>query len=622
MEKNVDYAELVKRAQEGDQESLGRLTGLAEERLRVDIYRLTLRDDLTQEVVQESLFEMFKVLGDLKEANKFWPWLYKIALNKIRLHYRKEQRRKAVTASVAADAGMHRNDQEVMAGAISRELKQIVLSAIRHLKPRQRAVLTMRCYREMEYSQIGESIGCSEFAAKMLFYRAKKSLRKELSRYGFGKGMFLTALIIFGKITAPSEAAATGLTVTAATTKVGVAAGLAAFATSKSGILSLTAAGALAVGTAVVATSLPDQTKPAGVERSATGLYPAGQISLARKGLEEYWYYYPSNASEHLMMRLVKLDSSSKQPYCQWLQNKQANYWFDKRRNTVHIKNHRRWNSDLSVWRLPTDEAQMQEFIGTIEGGTADFEYVRRSGDGLVVIVGRDDEGKHSQVTHHYNASDEQYFLYDWAAGARVLDDRDAMHKRGWTYFRVSGHIGGREVTGTGRIPFVYAAARWNYPWLRLKIAGGPAIIDNYAQARVYDASGRMAAQYGGGSFFAGLGRPWVGLHTADTVRRDAGRQQVWFETKRGAEEGKVEVTLKCRDARLTYLIDMETDVIEKITYSGDDGGSGQLEFSYLQEVEGANAEFVPPRTEGRRRASGAEPGMLWLVDLMSGGLQ
>ena len=83
--------ELVKQAQLGDKDSLSRLTRLAEERLRVDVYRITLTEDLTHDIVQESLLEMLKILSELKEADKFWPWLYKIALNKVRHHHRKKK---------------------------------------------------------------------------------------------------------------------------------------------------------------------------------------------------------------------------------------------------------------------------------------------------------------------------------------------------------------------------------------------------------------------------------------------------------------------------------------------------------------------------------------------------
>src|SRR4030043_133251 len=103
MEKTVDHVRLVKGAQLGDKESLGKLTEVAGERLRVDVFRLVLQEELAGEIVQESLFEMLRVLKDLKDAGRFWPWLYKIALNKVRLHYRAEQRRRAVTASAAAE---------------------------------------------------------------------------------------------------------------------------------------------------------------------------------------------------------------------------------------------------------------------------------------------------------------------------------------------------------------------------------------------------------------------------------------------------------------------------------------------------------------------------------------
>ena len=73
MENTADYVRLVKRAQLGDKESLERLSELAEERLRVDIFRLTLQEDLAQEIVQESLIEMLRVLSDLKDATGFGP---------------------------------------------------------------------------------------------------------------------------------------------------------------------------------------------------------------------------------------------------------------------------------------------------------------------------------------------------------------------------------------------------------------------------------------------------------------------------------------------------------------------------------------------------------------------
>src|SRR4030066_397440 len=58
MEKTVDHVRLVKGAQLGDKESLDKLTEVAEERLRVDVFRLVLQEELAGEKGQESVFEV------------------------------------------------------------------------------------------------------------------------------------------------------------------------------------------------------------------------------------------------------------------------------------------------------------------------------------------------------------------------------------------------------------------------------------------------------------------------------------------------------------------------------------------------------------------------------------
>ncbi|MHC4739933.1 MAG: RNA polymerase sigma factor, partial [Planctomycetota bacterium] len=79
MEKSVDYVGLVEKAQLGDKECLNRLAEAVRERLYSYVYRYTLADDLTNDIVQESILKMLEALGELRETEKFWPWLYKIA---------------------------------------------------------------------------------------------------------------------------------------------------------------------------------------------------------------------------------------------------------------------------------------------------------------------------------------------------------------------------------------------------------------------------------------------------------------------------------------------------------------------------------------------------------------
>ena len=335
-------------------------------------------------------------------------------------------------------------------------------------------------------------------------------------------------------------------------------------------------------------------------------------------GAEQFWYFFPDGAGKPVMTRLLRSDVSGKRSYCQLLQNQHANYYHDK--DAIFINNFRMYNPDLSVRRLPTDGEDLTRFISKTEGKQTDMEYVSGRRKGLLVISKRSgaDGNRIWRIDRHRNVLEEEYFQSDWPASATVIDNRDPMHGRGWTYFRISGRINGEKVSGTGRMPFVYATSRQFRPWLELRLANESRIVDSGARACVLDRSGKVVAKYEGGSFFKGLAQPWMGLHTIDTVRRDAAEQRVMFEISNVSSGDKAEVVLTCEQVKLVYTINMETDVIEKITFTANDGGEGELVFSYLQDINNVGSEFTLPRVRSNRGPQQDPPGMLWLVNLIT----
>lgn len=614
-----EHAELVKKAQLGDKECLDRLAEVMRVHLREYIFRLTLQEDLTQDIVQESILEMFRVFDKLKRIDRFWSWLNGIAFNKVRSHYGRQWRHKTVSLSdIGCDIATD-DCSNALADMVNRELKQIVLKSMQELAPRHRTILAMRCYQEMPYSEIAKLMRCTEFGAQALFYRAKKALAKKLSHHGLGKGYLLPALVLFGKVTATTEAAAATISISAATVKIGAAASLAAILTSKTAVISLVTAGVIAGGTVVTTHGIGKSGE--GLEKSTaqTSLNTPWQTE-AGNGTEQCWYFFPEGAGKPVMMRLLKSRESSGHSYFQYLQNQHANYYYDK--GTIYINNFRMYCSDMSVRRLPTDDVYLSQFISRVEEKQAEIEYVstKITRKGLLVISKR--SGDHGdriwKVDRRFNVLQEEYFQFDWPQSTTVIDNRDAMHKRGWTYFRISGRVNGKEVSGIGRIPFVYETSKRFSPWLRLQFGDGSKILDNGAEACVFDGSSKEVARYEGGSFFKGLGRPWIGLHTVDTVRRDAAEEHVWFETKHIPGDNKAEVVLTQEQVRLVYTIDMEADVIEKITLSVINGGEGELRFSYLQDIENVDNEFTRPSVRSYRRLQQDPPGMLWLVNLIN----
>ena len=183
MSEQLDLTELVQHAQQGDKVALDRLAEIAVKRLRVYVYRLTLQDDLAQDIVQETMLEMMKVLGKLKRTDRFLPWLYGIATNKLRHYYRSEATQRRATASKSESERPAESREEGLQNLLGQELKEVITSAIQGLKTRHRAVLIMRCYDDMSYAEIAGIMNVSTKAVKSLLARARATLRNRLSRY-------------------------------------------------------------------------------------------------------------------------------------------------------------------------------------------------------------------------------------------------------------------------------------------------------------------------------------------------------------------------------------------------------------------------------------------------------
>jgi RNA polymerase sigma-70 factor (ECF subfamily) len=617
MDRQASEIELVERAQQGDKPSLNRLAEMARERLRVYVYRLTQKDDLTQEIVQESLLEMCKILGKLQKTDRFWPWLYGIATNKLHRYYRTEKAMRHAAASEERRRGSMEDREQGLEDLVGEELKQIVSNAMQKLRTRHKAVLVMRCYDGMSYGDIAESMGCNEFSIRMLFVRAKRALQKELLRNGFGRGSLLAALIVFGKITAPSKAAAAQLTVPAAALKVGLAASVAGLATTTTGIVSLAAAGVLTVGTVATTSSV----RPAVTTPSASMSVNSGAVSpyaTSSTAHGQYWYYFPEGPQGPMMLR-----AQSKTTSARLLQNDQANYSFQG--STVHINNYRMWLDDLSVFKLPTDGPEMRGFLAQVEGIHNDIQPISAAkGRGLLAVIERETENAGAGqpwTISSTNVMDGDYFQSDWPSDARIVDNRDAMHQRGWTYFRIRGDVRGQNISGLGRIPFVYAAAKQHSAWMRLKVGDALSVLDSGSAAVLQDAQGTALGQYPQGSFFKGLSRPWMGLHTIDSVRRDAAQQRAKFETRLLSRGSQAQVTVLSGKTKLVYLIDIEADLVRQISLSVGDSQVGSLEFEYLQDVTVGQSEFTAPALRGDRATLRESSGLLWLVRLANGTL-
>ena len=613
MSEPLDVTELVQRAQRGDKEALDRLAEFSVKLLRVYVYRLTLQEDLTQEIVQETLLEMVKILGKLKNTDRFLPWLYGIATNKLRHFYRSEATLRRASTSHSKQHASDESPEQGLENLLSQELKEIVTGAIQGLKTRHRAVLVMRCYDGMSYAEIAESMGTTEFGTRMLFIRAKKALQRQLAKSGLGRGSLLAILILFGKMTAPSKAAAAQISVTAGTIHAGMLAGAVGLATSKAALVALTA-GAVAVGTAVGPMDLLGR-KTASPSGPALTSF-AGSTVKTRDSLEKNWYFLPEGEDGPLMRR-AQLDTRDNRSKWIVLQDDQANYAYDGQ--TVSINNYRAWSEN--VLRLPTDNPAITAFLTRMEGIRSKTPYVPVSGSQILISAVENEDGQeiHPTVVHRQTVLNEDFFL-DWPQEVDQVDNRDLMHKRGWTYFQVDGHLRGTSISGQGRIPFVYVSSRRVSPWIALRV-GDLTLTDTPSNATVYGRPDQKAIRLEQGTFFRGLSRPWMGLHTLDSIRRDAAELQVPFDTKLSQDKTTAQVTLDMGDLKACYTVDLYADVLQRIDLYEGDQNIGKLIFSYAQDLGQIQAPRLPSVQAAGYERGNDRMGILWLHQLAQGRL-
>jgi RNA polymerase sigma-70 factor (ECF subfamily) len=250
--------ELLHQAQKGQEKALSTFSELVKKRVYIFIYRLTLDQDCTEDLTQETLLDLIGSLDRLNftHINFFWAWLHRTALGKVQHYYRIQgnQRihsRTRPSSDRLKDIGI-KEDSTGINHLIKEELKKAVCDAMRTLNLAHRSILTLRCFEQLSYPEIAAITGQSELQARVQFFRAKQSLKKRLTQRGFGKDQFLAALGLLATITervvkktsAPITINQATLSVSGSTVALGILA-------SKSGVAAtvLILAGAIVGGT-------------------------------------------------------------------------------------------------------------------------------------------------------------------------------------------------------------------------------------------------------------------------------------------------------------------------------------------------------------------------------------
>jgi RNA polymerase sigma-70 factor, ECF subfamily len=172
-----DESLLVDRARRGDAAAFGQLYELHVDRIyRYVYYRVGTRDqadDLTEHV----FLKAWEAVGRYESRGlPFVAWLYRMAHNAVIDHYRASRPTTPIDETFDLEDEKQSPSDAVMAGVDREELKL----AIQRLNPDQQKVIVLRFVEGMSHAEVGQILGKSEGAVRVVQHRALAVMAKFL----------------------------------------------------------------------------------------------------------------------------------------------------------------------------------------------------------------------------------------------------------------------------------------------------------------------------------------------------------------------------------------------------------------------------------------------------------
>ncbi len=146
------------------------------------LLRLTVRhlrsEELAREVVQQTFFQVHAARRDFRLDRKLRPWVFTIAMNLVREHYRKKKRRKETDLDEAREpaAVIERGPLE------QKERARLLRAALDRLPASQREVVELHWFEERPFVEVAAIVGSTEGAVRVRAHRAYKKLKELLDK--------------------------------------------------------------------------------------------------------------------------------------------------------------------------------------------------------------------------------------------------------------------------------------------------------------------------------------------------------------------------------------------------------------------------------------------------------
>ncbi|MGE0614242.1 MAG: RNA polymerase sigma factor [Bacteriovoracia bacterium] len=163
-------------ARQGDQSAFGEVIELSQTRLFRFLVYLCGKPDLAQDLAQETYVKLWNNLKKLKEPEKFWSWLFKMAKNLFIDHVRAAKNSDSYTPIEEADHLL----TDLSAG--QRDVTLEIQTVLAQLKPEERSLILLIYFEEHTCAEVADILGISENAVWTRLHRVRQEFESKYSK--------------------------------------------------------------------------------------------------------------------------------------------------------------------------------------------------------------------------------------------------------------------------------------------------------------------------------------------------------------------------------------------------------------------------------------------------------
>ncbi len=178
----------MRRLRNGDDLALNEIMDRWQRRLTSYLFRAIGNETVAVDLAQETFVRVYQSRDKYQPKGEFSTWLFAIATNLLRQHFRWLKRHPTVSMD-SVESG--RDDQPLSdrlpaedSNLVEKdERARMVKDAVTALPPDLREAVLLFEYEDLSHEQIAQVAGCSKKAVETRLYRARAILREKLSRW-------------------------------------------------------------------------------------------------------------------------------------------------------------------------------------------------------------------------------------------------------------------------------------------------------------------------------------------------------------------------------------------------------------------------------------------------------